>query len=45
MESEFCTIILKDENRGLTLINHRRRPRNSIFMQKKFLCAKIKESN
>jgi len=32
------TITLKEENRGLTLVNHR--PQNPIFTQKKFWCAK-----
>jgi len=31
MKSKFCTTIVKEENRGLTLVNHRHQSRNSIF--------------
>jgi len=41
----FCMTTIKEENRGLTFINHWHRLRNPLFTQKKFWCTKVKASN
>jgi len=45
MKGKFCTILKEEIIKSLTLVKHRPRPRNPIFTQSTFWCAKVKTTN